>query len=139
MKAISNSLRKYTRVYSNWIDICSVAPFCFDVIMRFFPNQFRLDNKADLQFKIFIIKIHQQETLANTNFNNYGHLSPQNPGHFHHSNHLSVTPGPNVENIPNCKNISSQCQFTDSYSDYDGFGSRVTLYGNAFGILNNYF
>ena len=147
LKAISNSLRKYTRVYSNWIDICSVAPFCFDVIMRFFPNEFRLDNKADLQFQIFInfcnFKIfknfHRNETSANTNFNNCGHLSPPNSDHFDNSNHSSVTPGPNAENISNCKNISSQYQFTNSYSDYDWFGWRVTLYGNAFGILDYYF
>ena len=62
MKAISNSFRKYIRLYSNWIDICSVAPFCFDVIMQFFPNEFRLDNKADFEI-IFKLLLLYQESL----------------------------------------------------------------------------
>jgi len=93
MKAISNSLRNYTRVYSNWIDICSVAPFCFDVIMEFFPSEFKLDNKVDLKFKGFGLRISETTQIkVLKNCDNCSSLSR----FFHDSNHPSATSRPNA-------------------------------------------
>ena len=135
MKAISNSFRKYIRLYSNWIDICSVAPFCFDVIMQFFPNEFRLDNKADFEI-IFKLSLLYQNPRTNVGpwFKNSWATVTRND-----KNHLSATTCSNVANLSNCKNFSPQCQFTDSYSNYDGICARITFYGNAFGIFDYHF